>query len=66
MRYKTILRVSDVVTGVEDWKREIITDDELAQTFLDAYKAIKQESEVMAGGREKALSEIRTDNEEVK
>lgn len=45
MRYKSILRISDVVVAVEDWKRDLITDEELAQKFLDAYKAIKSEAE---------------------
>ena len=58
MKYKTILRVSDVVSAIEDWKREMITEDELAQAFLSAYNAIKQESEVLIGNREKALNGV--------
>jgi len=45
MNYKTILRISDLLEAVEDWKRQMITDEELADKILAAYKALAAEQE---------------------
>jgi hypothetical protein len=43
MNYKTILRISDVLTAIEDWKRELISDRELLDKLRDVYAALEKE-----------------------
>ena len=57
MTYRAIKGISDVGEALEDWKREMITDNDLAEKFNAGYKALKEGAEVL-GTREEALNEV--------
>jgi hypothetical protein len=43
MNYKTILRISDMLEAIEDWKRELIDDRKLLNELRDLYAALEKE-----------------------
>lgn len=43
MTYKLIMRITDLIEAVEDWKREMITNDQLKKAIIEVYKALEQE-----------------------
>ena len=57
MTYRAIQGISNVAEAIEDWKRDMITDEKLAEKFNAGYKALKEGAEVL-GTREEALNEV--------
>jgi len=43
MTYKLIMRITDLQDKIEDWKREMCTEEELKQAILEVYKALEAE-----------------------
>lgn len=43
MTYKLIMKITDVIEAVEDWKRGLISEEELKRALLESYKALEAE-----------------------
>jgi hypothetical protein len=46
MTYKTLKQLEKMIEVIEDYKRELISEEQLTQEVLDLYKALEREREV--------------------
>lgn len=43
MTYKLAMKITDLTEAIEDWKRGMITEDQLKKAILEAYKELDKE-----------------------